>query len=112
MADLLYSIESKALPDDTHVVAFLGHEALSELYSFQIGVQTADEHFDPTKALRASAKLELHLGGDAKPYFFHGMLTAVELMHEHAGKSLYRLTLRPHFWCLTQSVHSRVFTDM
>jgi type VI secretion system secreted protein VgrG len=112
MASPLYSIESDALPRDAHVVAFTGHEALSELYAFHIGMQTSDAHFDPTAALRAPAKLELHLGPDAKPYFISGILSAVELLHQAEGKALYRLTLGPRLWNLTQTLHSRVFTDL
>lgn len=60
MAELLYTIECDALPADAHVVAFTGREALSEPYTFEIGVQTGDEDFDGASAVRAKAKLVFH----------------------------------------------------
>ena len=93
MAQLLYSIESDALPSDAHVVAFTGREAISEPDCFQIGMQTEHEHFDPGKAVRAKAKLTFNLGSDADPYFINGILEEVELVHQNVGKALYRLKL-------------------
>ncbi|MCC6522730.1 MAG: type VI secretion system tip protein VgrG [Polyangiaceae bacterium] len=112
MADILYTIECDALPSDAHVVAFTGREALSEPYVFEIGIQTSDEQFDPAASIRAKAKLLWNLGPDAKPYFVHGILREVELVHQHQGRSLYRLTLVPRLWNLTQTFHSRIFTDL
>ena len=83
MARLLDSIESDALPSDAHVVAFTGRET----YRFEIGVEIADDDFDAEHAVRARAKLSFHLSEGVEPYFVRGILRAVELVHQHAGKS-------------------------
>lgn len=107
----IFTIKSDALPADAHVVSFVGTEGISTPYRFDIAVQTTDESFDAQKALRARATLLIHQGANGEPVQYHGILAAVELLHQWQGKSLYRLTLVPKLWNLCHMLHSRIFTD-
>jgi type VI secretion system secreted protein VgrG len=108
---LLFTIASDALPPSTHVVSVVGHEAISHPYGFQIGLEINDDSFNPEGALRARAKLNVNQASSSEPYFFHGIIAAIELLHHYAGKTLYRATLVPKLWHLGQTLHSRIFTD-
>jgi type VI secretion system secreted protein VgrG len=111
MADNLYSIHSTALPADAHVVAFKGTEGLSELYTFEIGILTADAGFAQEQAVMARGTLEIHLGATEEPQRFHGIFAEVELLQEFNGQLLYRAVLVPKLWQLTLTRHSNVWTE-
>lgn len=107
----LLTISSDALPLSTHVVSFVGREAISEPYVLEVGLEINDEAFSPDAALQARARLDVQLGPEAEPYFFQGVMVAIELLHHHLGKALYRATIVPKLWHLGQTLHSRIFTD-
>ncbi len=110
-ASLLLTFSSEAFPTTTHVVSVVGREAISQPYTFHIGLEINDESFDPDRALRAQATLHINQGSEAEPYFVSGVVVAIELLHQYEGKSLYSVTLVPKLWHLRHDVHSRIFTD-
>jgi type VI secretion system secreted protein VgrG len=109
MAEPLLKIHSSALPDDVVVAAFKGREAISEPYSFEIGLLTKDAGFNQDDAVMARATLQI--GDAAAPYLHSGVLAAVELLHDFGGRMLYRAVLVPKLWQLTLTEHSKVWTD-
>ena len=111
MAGELIHIVSSALPADTHVVSMQGREAISQVYHLQIGLLSADPSFDPDAAVLARATVEMDLGPTKPKQIFHGVLAAVELLHEFGGKTLYRALLVPELWKQRLTRHSRVFVN-
>jgi type VI secretion system secreted protein VgrG len=111
MAVNLFTLNSDALPADAEVVAFRGHEAISEPYRFEIGFVTSDPTFLEEDALLARATLTFELAALAQPYRYHGVLASVELLHTFKGKSLYRAVLVPKLWKLELARHSNVWKD-
>ncbi len=105
------TIQSDVLPDDAHVVAVRGTEAISLPYQFQIGLLIDEPDFDMEAAIRGRATLQFNVGMDDAPYAYHGILASIEHLHEWQGKALYRAVLVPQLWNLSQSLHSRVYTD-
>ena len=108
MADI-FTIVSGVLPDGAHMMSFRGRESLGRPYRFDLFVTLDAADFDRTDAVGAKATLKIG-AADATPYVFHGVLTSVALLHAWGTKALYRLTLVPEIWLLSQSRHSRIFT--
>lgn len=111
MSSNIFTLASDSLPVDAEVVAFRGHEALSEPYRFEIGFLTSDPAFSEEDAVMSRATLSFQLGGMAAPYRYHGVLASMELIHSFLGKSLYRAVLVPKLWQLELTRHSNVWTD-
>src|SRR5580693_8934441 len=108
----LFSIQSPVLPPTIRVLAFKGDEELSRPYEFEIFLLMSSEDsadFDLDAALDARATLCLHRADGTPRTVFHGIFSAVELLHELPGDALYRAVLVPQFWQLTQTFHSQVF---
>ena len=111
MAIDILSLRADALPDDPKVVVLRGREAISQLYRFEIDVFAAiDPSFDMLQAIGSNATLEIHSGANT-PYEFHGILASLEHVQAVSEGALYRLTLVPRLYHLTQTEHSRVFIN-
>jgi type VI secretion system secreted protein VgrG len=114
MSDI-FTVKSSALPMDTRVVGFRGHEEISRPYAFEIYlVMLGDEGglFDMADAIGAKATLSLHRGSPAVPYDFHGVFSTMELVHQLEDRALFRAVLVPQLWQLKLTYHSRMFTKM
>src|SRR5262245_41869765 len=114
MKDFL-TIASDVLPSSARVLGFRGKEALSRLYSFEIFI-TVDPaewpDFDLGAAVAQRATLKNERDDGVDPFVFHGILAGVEALREVPdGHGIYRLTLVPKLWLLTQTFHSRLYTD-
>jgi type VI secretion system secreted protein VgrG len=108
----VFSIDASALPHSAQVMAFRGHEALSKPYRFEVFVlvdRASSLEFDMEAALGQRASLRLHRDDGSVHQTFHGVLDAIELVHELPGDALYRLELAPKLWGLSLSHHNRVF---
>ena len=108
------TVSSSALPANTRVAGVRGSEALSSIYTFDVyALMTHDlgQSFNMADAIGAKATLTLDRGDGRPPFQFHGIFSAVELVHEFGGRAVFRATLVPHLWQLTQTMHSRLFTD-
>ncbi len=108
----IFSLASDKLPAGTHVVAFTGAEALSRLYRFDLHLvmpHDESEDFDMAAAVGATATLTLHDAAGGARTTFHGIVDQIEFVCDLSGDALYRATLVPKAWRLTQSLHSRVY---
>ena len=114
MKDYL-TISGGALPKQARVLGFRGKEGLSKLYAFEIFVSMTSEDsadFDMAAAVAQRATLKLDREGDTEPVYLQGVLAGVELVLEVAdARAIYRLTLVPKLWLLTQTFHSRLHTE-
>ncbi len=110
----LFTLEADgALPASAEVVGFLGSEALSRPYLFQIyaHVPVADaESIDLDAAMFARVTLNVHRDDGALRAKYHGVIRAFEHLHDLSGTALYRLEVVPALWLLSLGHHSRVYT--
>jgi type VI secretion system secreted protein VgrG len=109
----VFTVSSTALPSETRVAGFRGVEGISRPYEFELYLLMGEEglDFDLAGAVGARATLSMDRGDGRPPFVFHGILSTFALLHELDGGSLFRATLVPALWRLTQTRHSRVFTD-
>jgi type VI secretion system secreted protein VgrG len=110
----VFTMSSSALPDGTRVVGFRGNEGISRPYAFEVFLTIADEEsqdFDLADAINAKATLTLDRQDGRPPFAFHGMFSEVSILHEMGGRALVRALLVPQLWRLSQTLHSRIFTD-
>ncbi len=108
-----FTISSNALPETTRVAGFRGTEGISRPYEFELYLLAGAEgqDVDLGDAIGVKAKLEIDRHDGRPPFVFHGIFVAFELLHELGEQSLFHATLVPQIWQLTQTLHSRVFTN-
>ncbi len=109
----LFTISSSALPDATRVAGFRGTEGISRPYEFDMYLLLGPEgqDLDLADAVGAKAKLTIDRGDGRPPFVFHGIFAAFELLRELGERSVFHATLVPQLWQLTQTFHSRIFTN-
>ncbi len=109
------TISSQAFPRDTRVIGFRGSEGLSRLYAFEIHLELAadaGDAFELSGAIGAKGALVLDRQDGRPPFVFHGIFSEATLVHhEPDGRAFLRAVLVPHLWRLTQTLHSRIFTQ-
>lgn len=105
------TINSNALPASATVVGFRGVEAISRLYELDVYLLLDDEHadFEPVDALGEPVTLEIARG--ERPDRIHGRFSMFEFVAVMDEQVLFKAVLVPQLWQLTQSLHSRIFTD-
>ena len=111
----VFTINSSALPKGTRVVGFQGTEGISRLYAFEIHLTLspdASDDFDLAAATGATGELVLDRQDGRGPFAFHGIFSEASLVHHQPdGRALVRAVLVPRLWRLTQTHHSRIFTQ-
>jgi type VI secretion system secreted protein VgrG len=111
----VFTISSPALPQGTRVVGFRGSEGISRLYAFEIHVTVGADHADDLDLATltgATGSLVLDRQDGRPPFAFHGIFSEAAIVHhEPDGRALVRAVLVPRLWRLTQTHHSRIFTQ-
>lgn len=108
-----FIVTSGALPSGARVMGFVGSEGISELYGFDIFVVLEDGRstsFEIEDAHGARASLLVVADPLEAPFFFHGVLSDVEIVNETHSRVVVRLHLAPALHHLRTSQHSRIFT--
>jgi len=109
MDQLIFTLKCDPLPADAEAVSVLGREAISEVYRIDVGFRTTTG-FDADAALRKPIALTITTdSGDSYP--IRGIVAAVELVHQWQSNFYYRVTIVPRLWELSQTLHSRIYTD-
>jgi len=108
-----FTFSSSALPESTRVLGFRGTEAVSRPYVFEIYLsvpseESADVELDD--AVGAKGTLSGQREDDGEAYQIHGIVSGIELVQQAGSAALFRATLVPRLWELTQTLHSRMFT--
>ena len=114
MQDAAFTIQSSALPAATRLAGFHGSEGLSRLYSFEVFLvmtNNVGHDFNLESAVGAKASLRLEASDQGPGSVINGVLASIELVSDFATRSVFRAVLVPRLWHLTQSLHSRVFTQ-
>jgi len=107
----IFTFLSTAFPPTAQVTAFVGREALSKTYEFDIALKLTGVDVDTAAAVGARGTLVIDRGFGALPFIFHGILSSVELVNDFGAYGLYVARLVPNYWQLKLTRHSRIFTD-
>ncbi len=107
----IFTFVSTAFPPTAQVTAFVGREAISRTYEFDIALKLTGLDVDVAAAVGARGTLTIDRGLGAPPFVFHGILSSVELINDFGAYGLYVAKLVPTYWQLTLTHHSRIFTD-
>ncbi|NUP13024.1 MAG: type VI secretion system tip protein VgrG [Polyangiaceae bacterium] len=93
------------------VVALTGEEHVSKLYAFDVVLQTRSTELSLEDLVRRrfTVELEREAGGPYHP--LHGIVEKARLVQQEGLLTVYRIRVVPKLWNLTQSRHSRIFTD-
>lgn len=92
------------------LVGFTAHEAISQLFHFQLELlaeKTADVAFD--KLLGQKVTIRQGLPGSGKNRFFSGICNRISQGEQDDDFTSYRMELVPQFWLLTRKAQSRIF---
>jgi len=95
--------------DDLLLVGFSGHEAVSQLFSFQLELLAKNKtSIDFDKLLGQKVNVQLGLPGSGKRYF-GGICSRFSQGGRDAEFTSFRMEMVPQFWLLTRSAQSRIF---
>jgi type VI secretion system secreted protein VgrG len=103
------SVETPLGEDVLLLVGFSGHEAMSQLFSFQLDLWAEDPtnvKFD--KLLGQNVTVKLKLPND-KERFFNGICNRFSQGGRDETFTFYRMEVVPQFWFLTKIARSRIF---
>ena len=109
-----FSFESSVFPNDVVVASFRGEESISQIYAFEVNLVLMQDDcsaMDLGAAVGAKATLQIAESQMVEPRSVHGILADIELLHAAEGKALVRVTIVPELFHLTNTRHSRMFTD-
>ncbi|MGZ8140659.1 type VI secretion system tip protein TssI/VgrG [Bordetella bronchiseptica] len=90
-----------------------GHEGLSALYEFEVDLLAATHTLELKSLLGKPVSLEIETGG--APRYLSGQATRCALVGregDSARQYVYRVTMRPWLWYLTQTSDSKIFQQM
>ena len=106
----LYSIEARAPFDQLHVERWVGNEALSDLYRWDVFALSAD-HQIPLSSLMGQQITLMTTLADGTRCPRSGLVSTAARLGSDGALTRYHLTLVPWLWILTQSFRSRVYQD-
>ena len=109
-ANRLYALEGEGALADLAVEAWLGREALSELFEWRIIAVSANARIALESLIgqRVTLVTTLANGTQAKRT---GLVRLAEKLGADGSLTRYRLTVVPWFWLATQQRHSQVFQN-
>ncbi|RMV77799.1 Rhs element Vgr protein [Pseudomonas caricapapayae] len=93
---------------DMHIISFIGHEALNDLYRFDIWVIGSDPQLDVRSLLHREAFISF--GGPRTGR--HGRICHAARLHRGAHVSLYHLILMPELRRLARQPQRRTYQDI
>jgi len=100
-------------PDVLLLVAFSGHEAISQLFSFELDLAAEDQSkviFE--KLLGHKVTINLTLPGGQKRHF-NGICTSLSQgMRGIEHTTTFQMEVSPHLWLLTRRSRSRIFQNL
>ena len=92
----------------THVS---GTERLSQLFHFDLSLQSAKGDLSADKILGSPVTILFHPPASGKPRVFHGYVTEFAQVGYGLRMNEYQATVRPWFWFLSRSADCRVYED-
>jgi type VI secretion system secreted protein VgrG len=111
-ADRPMAVATPLGKDALLLVGFSGHEAISQLFSFQLDLLAENQtevRFDKLLGQRIAVSLSL---GRGKRRFFQGICRRVTQGHRDSFLTEYYMEIVPQFWLLSRRVQSRIFQHL
>lgn len=105
-----FLFEVEGVTSTLRVARFAGHEALSELFRFEVLFAT-EEEIDVAAAIGAKALLTM-LGDDGTPRHVHGIVARLEIGESGKKLSLHRATVVPKAFRLLHRHDVRIFQEL
>jgi type VI secretion system secreted protein VgrG len=102
-------VETPLGPDKLLLESYTGHEAISELFSFQLELLSEDSKIDFASLL--GSKISFGVAGPegAEKRYIQGIVTAFAQLPSRERVAHYRATVSPSVWKLTRRRQSRIF---
>ncbi|MEW6262377.1 MAG: type VI secretion system tip protein VgrG [Thermodesulfobacteriota bacterium] len=101
---------SQGFPPDTfQVVSFVGEEALSQPYEFNINLATTQPLVDLDRVLDNPATLVISQGDQELPY--HGVVINIDQVNRFKEYTFYQAVLTPRLYLLGLTRRNQVFLD-
>lgn len=89
--------------------SYTGHEAVSELFSFQLEILSEDQAIDFAEMLGGKIKFGVAGPEGGQKRFIEGIVTAFSQLPSRERVARYRATVSPSVWKLTRKRQSRIF---
>ena len=103
-----FSLTLPTVSNDFKLLAFEGHEAISNLYAIRIELVSENPNIDLESLLNQPAFLQFGLRGEG----IHGLIDDAEVGDRGKRLSRYHLTLRPRLYQLQHRHNQRVYQGM
>ena len=89
---------------------FDGREGISQLFEYELEMLSERSDLDPLQIVgHPVAWVMDHVGG--QPRYFHGVVNRFAYVNQNAEFTVYRATVVPHLWLLTQTRDCRIFQN-
>lgn len=96
-------------PDYLLATDLKSHEAISQLFQFEIACKTYRNQDVPFEKLLGQNIAATFTACNARTRYYHGMCNEVTQSHSDREWTYYRLNVVPHVWMLTQQIRCRIF---
>jgi type VI secretion system secreted protein VgrG len=107
--DVEVTFEIDCFDDQLHVLSFEGREAISQYYELKLVLACENQELDLMEAVLKPAFVTLEAAGNKR--LIHGVVNHMT-QHETARNfTVYRITLVPQAWKLTQRYDCRIFQE-
>ena len=113
-ADRWMTVTTPLGPDDLLLVGFAGHEAISQLFSFQVDLVAENQTVIPFEQLLGQ-KMTINLTlpeAPSKKRHFSGICVRLTQSARDNTFTSYRAEVVPEFWLLTKKAQSRIFQQI
>ena len=111
-ADRPMTVTTPLGEDALLLTGFVGREAVSQLFSFQLDLLAENKTVVAfEKLLGQKIALKLSLPGDQRRYF-SGICNRVSQGERDSTFTAYQMMIVPQFWLLTKRAQSRIFKHM
>ena len=106
-----HSLAVDGLSTDLRVLGFEGHEAISQLFEFDVSIASQDAAVDFASVIRRKALLTIEVDGESGSRPVHGVVSRFEARSSDKRWSHYSLTIVPWAWLLLQRSDTRIFQE-
>jgi type VI secretion system secreted protein VgrG len=102
-------LETPLGPNKLLLESYTGHEAISELFSFQLELLSEDPKIDFASLLGSKISFGVAGPDNAEKRYIQGIVTAFAQLPSRERVAHYRATVSPSVWKLTRKRQSRIF---
>jgi type VI secretion system secreted protein VgrG len=102
-------VEAPVGPGKLLLESYTGHEAVSELFSFQLELLSENQEIDFADMLGGKIKFGVAGPEGSQKRFVEGIVTAFSQLPSRERVARYRATVSPSVWKLTRKRQSRIF---